>query len=58
MHFFFFFCRVCNVSDGDKCRDGRDGDAGCGWLSKSDDYLHRCRIVRRSYNPAEILDLC
>lgn len=30
-----FFFRVCNRSPGNKCGDGRDGDAGCGWLSKS-----------------------
>lgn len=31
---------MCNISPGDKRRDGRDGNAGSGWLSKSDEYLH------------------
>lgn len=31
---------MCNISPGDKCRDGRDGDAGSGWFSKSHLYLH------------------
>jgi len=42
---------MCNLSPGDKCRDGRDGDAGSGWLSKSNEYLHHYRKVLRSLEP-------
>lgn len=37
---------MCNYSPGDKCRDGRDGNAGPGWLSKSDKYLHYHRKIK------------
>ena len=37
------FGRMCNIGPGDECGDGRDGNAGCGWLSKSDECLHYYR---------------
>lgn len=30
---------MCHIGPGDKCRDGRDGDAGSSRLSKCDQYL-------------------
>lgn len=45
---------MCNISPGDKCRDGRDGDAGSGWFSKSCSYLHY--YWKRAYRSRETGD--
>lgn len=54
---------MCNISPGDKCRDGRDGNAGSGWLSKSDFFIIiekecvqtlRIRLIIAKTSPVEI----
>lgn len=34
---------MCHINPGDKCRNGGDGNAGPGRLSKSDEYLYDYR---------------
>lgn len=33
---------MCNISPGNKCRNGRDGHAGLGWFGKTDDVCDYC----------------
>ena len=60
IHFFCFY-RMCNLSPGDKCRDGRDGDAGCHGPSEFDEELYyygniewRIWVVFAESSPVEI----